>query len=394
MDAAGGGRKREFQVLGLVSFAHHLSHIYQLALPPLFLLIREDLGVSYAELGLVMTMFYISTGVLQTPMGMLVDRIGARKVLIGGMFLSSAPLMLAGQVDSLEPMLVLFVAAGAGNAVFHPADYTILNASIDSSWIGKAFALHTFGGMIGFAIAPPLMLLLANVYDWRTALIIIGGVGVATGVFLLICAGVLHDNAARGDKAGLRGWRQLLSRPLILMFVIYTLSSSTSAGIYNFCIPAMVDIFGVDPALASTALTVFLVATAIGVLPGGVLADRTVRHDFVLVVCFTIAAAGILLAGWGAASFWIAIGGLAVAGFMRGVVNASRDLMVRHIASEASVGTAFAFVTTGFMLGQAVTPVFYGWLMDIGMPQAVFWTGAGFTVLTIGTVFLSKERSL
>ncbi len=394
MAASSGQMRREFQVVGLVGFAHHLSHLYQLALPPLFTLIRADLGLSYAELGLVMTLFYLTTGVLQTPMGLLVDRVGARVVLTGGMFLSAAPLMAVGAVDSLWSMAGLFVLAGAGNSVFHPADYTILNASIGEQRLGRAFSLHTFGGLAGFAVAPPLMLLLASLFDWRTALVIIGGVGIATGVVLMLCASLLHDDAARKKKSGMGALRQLLSRPLILMFLFTSLSSAASAGIYNFSIAAFVDIYGVDLALASSGLTVFLVMSAAGVLPGGILSDRTTRHDLVLVVCTVISIAGILIAGAGAVPFWFALGGLAFAGFARGIVNASRDLMVRHIAAGASVGTAFAFVTTGFMVGQSAAPVFYGWLMDMGLPHAVFWAGAGFSVLAIGTVFLSRERSL
>jgi predicted MFS family arabinose efflux permease len=237
------------------------------------------------------------------------------------------------------------------------------------------------------------MLGLASLFDWRTALVIVGGAGVATAAVLALFRDVLHDGAERRKGAGPHGWRQLLSRPLLLMFLFYVLSSAASAGIYNFAIAAMIDIYGVGLTAASSVLTVFLVASAVGILPGGVLADRTTRHNGVLVVGFAIAMAGILLAGSGAVPFWIALGGLAVAGFMRGVVNASRDLMVRHMTGGASVGTAFAFVTTGFMVGQAVAPVFYGWLMDIGRPHAVFWTAAGFTALAIATVFLSRERS-
>ena len=394
MDASAAVVRREFQVLGLIGFAQPLSHLYQLALPPLFVLIRNDLGFSYAELGLVMTVFYVATGVLQTPMGLLVDRIGARAVLIGGMLLSAAPLMLAGQVETLWQMVGLFVLSGAGNSVFHPADYTILNAAIAEKRLGRAFSLHAFSGMAGFAVAPPVMLALATLFDWRGALMIAGGAGVVMAAVLTLCRGVLHDDADRSKGAGLQSWRQLLSRPLLLMFLIYVLSSAASAGIYNFSIAAIIDIYGVGMTAASSALTVFLVAGAVGVLPGGILADRTARHDGVLVVGFAIAVAGLLIAGSGAVPFWIALGGLAVAGFTRGVVNASRDLMVRHMTPGASVGTAFAFVTTGFMVGQSVAPVFYGWLMDIGQPHAVFWAAAGFTALAIATVFLSHERRL
>ncbi|MCH8091134.1 MAG: MFS transporter, partial [Proteobacteria bacterium] len=258
--------------------------------------------------------------------------------------------------------------------------------------LGRAFSLHTFGGLAGFAVAPPLMLVLASLFDWRAALVIVGAVGIATGIVLVLFRALLRDDAERRKTAGMQALRQLLTRPLILMFLFTTFSSATSAGIYNFSIAAFVDIYGVELALASSSLTIFVVMTAAGVLPGGMLADKAGRHDLVLVVCTVIVIACILLAGWGALPFWLALGALGLAGLARGIVNASRDLMVRHIAGGASVGTAFAFVTTGFLLGQAIAPPIYGYLIDQGSPQFVFWASAAFSLISIGTVFASRTR--
>ena len=86
----------DVQVMALIGVAHGISHFFQLVLPSLFPLLKDDFQVSYAELGAVMTVFYITSGLLQTPAGFLVDRIGARAVLLGGLGLYSIAIALYG----------------------------------------------------------------------------------------------------------------------------------------------------------------------------------------------------------------------------------------------------------------------------------------------------------
>ena len=178
MRGARSGMGREIQAIGLVGFAHFLSHFYFLTLPPLFVMIKPELGVSYAELGLVVALSSIGVGVLQTPCGFFVDRIGAHRVLVGGLALVSAMVVLAGMVTSYGTLLIVWFLAGVGNSVFHPADYALLSSSVNEKRLGRAFSIHAFGGSVGLAVAPFITLTLAAWFNWRSALIIVGSVGI------------------------------------------------------------------------------------------------------------------------------------------------------------------------------------------------------------------------
>jgi len=168
---------RERWALGLISAGHYLSHFYGLVLPPLFPLLKAEFGVSYFELGMAMTAYGLLGGFLQAPVGFLVDHLGPRRVLLSGLGLISVSVLLMGFVDAYWMLLVLAVFAGLGNSVFHPADYAILGGSIGERRLGRAYSFHTFSGFLGGACAPVVMLTLAELTDWRTALIATGAVG-------------------------------------------------------------------------------------------------------------------------------------------------------------------------------------------------------------------------
>jgi MFS family permease len=394
MAAVARAPRREFQVVGLITFAHFLSHFYMLALVPLYPLIQPDIGVTWSGIGAAIAAFAITTGVLQTPIGFLIDRIGGRKVLIAGLFVMAASTGLIGFVESLWQLIALMALAGVGNSVFHPADYSLISNAVADKRLGRAFSIHNLGGHFGFVSAPILMVALHSVLGWRTAVITVGAVGVALALIILLLSGVIRESGERRRTAeDGPGWRELLSsRPLLLMFVFYVGGAGANSGIINFSIKAFGDIYGLSLTAAAVVLTVYQACALAAVLPGGLLADRTQRHDVVMIGCFTVSGALVILAGLGILPFWLVLVVMGLGGAMRGLVNATRDVTVRHLAGRHSVGTAFAFVSTGFLLGQAIAPPIYGYLIDQGSPEIVFWVSAAFSLISIGTVFASRTR--
>ena len=386
----------EARILGLVSGGHFLSHFYYLALPPLFPLMKADLGVGYAELGLILTLYGVMSSSMQTPAGVLVDRLGARQVLIAGLFINSLCVTLAGLTTSYWMMAGLFLVAGIGNAVFHPADYAILSASIAETRVGRAFSLHSFGGNMGFVAAPVVMLFLSAHIGWRPALAIVGAVGVVLTALLLAFSGMLRDAAGtrKKDVPLKQQLAFLKSRTMVLFFIFFALSSASGAGLQSFAVAALVDIYGMPLETANMALTAYLVLTATSVLIGGWIADHTKRQDLVLVIAFSGTAIGTLLIAALTLPWWVIIGLMGAIGLVRGALNPARDVLVRQASPPGQVGTAFAFVSTGFMFGQGLTPVLFGWLLDIGNANLVFYISAVFAVLAVLTVFFSKERTL
>jgi MFS family permease len=394
---------REHKAIWLVGGGHLVSHFYQLVLPPLFLLIKPVFGVTYAELGFVMTVYFVATGVTQIPIGILVDRIGAKRVLVAGLLVHGAAVALAGMVISYPILLCAFFLGGVANSVFHPADFTILSRNVRDSRHGRAFAFHTFSGSIGYALAPILMLGVAELFDWQVALIGAGAAGIIMGLLIVIFGQDLEEfedlaeggAKSRDSKAEKRGdWRIILTRPMILFFLFYVAVSAAGTGITTFSIVAFPQLYEVTESVAGTLLTVFLVAAIVGSLPGGWLADRTGREDLILVACFLIMALALVAIGIGGLSLWLIFAAMFAAGLMRGLFNASRDILVRRAAPGGSIGTAFAFVTVGYSVGLSAAPVLFGWLLDNGSAEGVFHISAAFALLAIVTVLVpSAKRS-
>jgi sugar phosphate permease len=387
LSAIAGSLRRDGQIVGLISLGHLLSHVYMLALPPLFPVLRAELGLNYVELGLAMTMFAVATGCLQTPMGFLCERIGARFVLVVGLIVNAAAIAAVGFADSLLGLCALMALAGVGSSVFHPADYSILSGTVSEHRIGRAFAVHTFSGAAGFALAPVIMVGLATMFDWRTAFMVAGGVGIAVALLVLAFSGVITEGEGKKKEGERLNARQLLtSRPILLFFLFYASASAANVGINQFSVAAMTEIYGVPLAVANSVLTLYLFAAMFGVLPGGWVADKTTRHGVLLVAGMGLAGVLVAFVGIQGLPFWFALVLLSVVGATRGFLQSSRDVMVRAIGPKASAGTVFGFVTSGFLLGQAVAPPIYGLLLDLGSPGVVFWTSAAFSILCLATM--------
>ena len=384
--------KGELKTVGLVSFAHLLSHLYMLSLPPLFIYVRDDLNVSFVSLGLCVTAYAVTTGLLQTPMGFLVNRIGGGKVLAGGLFLNAAAIAAVSLTTEYWQIIALMFLAGVGSSVFHPADYSILTTRVGSERLGRALATHALGGNLGFVIAPPLVVALAAMFGWRNALLIVGGVGMLLALALAFQMSSISQPLGAQKKQD--SWRSLVRSPaILLLFVFYTLSAAANSGIVHFSVSAFSEIYGMPLATAAIALTTYQALSMLAVLPGGWLADRFENHEMVLALCMAGSAVFLLLCGSGALPFAAVFGSIGVAGAFHGLVTASRDVSVRGAAKDVSVGTVFAFVTTGYAAGQVIGPIVYGLILDFGRPHLVFVASAVFSLLAILTMLARRKAS-
>jgi len=406
--AALSTNRRDVKVIGLISTAHMFSHAYTIVLPPLYPLLKEEFGVSYAALGFVMTAFSIASGIGQTPVGFLVDRIGGRGLLIGGLILMAASIGAVGLVHSYWALLALFMVAGIANTVFHPADYAILSASVDRSRLGRAFSVHTFSGNVGWAITPTVIIVLTAWMDWRTAVILIGVAGIVCALLLWSQSSVLSDEKApepdakpksqavdSGGRTEKLGMALLLSPPILMAFLFFLLVSAGTGGLRAFLVSALVAAEQTPLSVANGALTGFLVGGAAGILAGGVVVDRLGKPERTAVFGFLLTAAFIVLAGLPSMPFVIMLGALSAAGFFSGIVQPSRDILVRNVTPEGQAGKVFGFVSTGLSIGGAVIPPVFGWIMDNSDPRWVFWLAAAMVlanVLTVGGLARAARR--
>ena len=393
------GRFGEWRVVGPVCAAHFLSHYYMIMLAPLFVFVRADYGVSYTELGLALTGFNVASALFQTPAGFLVDRIGARSVLIAGVAVGAAAFAVAGIVNSFAVFIAMYAVAGIGNAAYHPADYSLLSEYAPPSRLGQVFSYHTFAGILGSAVAPATLLAMASHYGWRGAHVGAAILGVAVVALLLAQRPTAEDRATERRRAATRtessgqdyGWRFLLSPPIMLNLCFFILLS-LGGGLQTFLVVALAALYGTSNALANVALTALLTASALGVLAGGVLAARARNHVAVAGLGLALAGATTALVGFIDFSSFALVLMMSLSGFFGGLVAPSRDLLVRSATPEGAFGRVFGFVSTGFNIGSMIAPMIYGAFMDRGEPRALFLLSAASSILCIGTVFLGSQR--
>jgi MFS transporter, FSR family, fosmidomycin resistance protein len=390
---------RNVKVIGLVSAGHFVSHFFILTLAPLFPILKVELGVSYTALGLALTLFNIASGALQVPVGILVDRLGARNILILGIVLESLAFALIGAIGVYPALLGCMVVAGIANSVYHPADYAILSSSVERGRIGRAYSVHTFAGFAGNAVAPVTMVWLATEWSWQGALVAVGAIGLAVALCLFLNGEMLSNEttpraaASRSGNAGGTGQdlKLLLSPPILMCFIFFVMLSLSSGGINSFGITALTLMNGTPIEAATTALTVFLTTSAIGILIGGIIADRTARHEQVASVGFAATALIIAAIGSFTLSPLAIIALLAVGGLLWGMIMPSRDMLVRAVTPQGASGKVFGFVSTGLNLGSAVTPLLFGWIMDLQEPRWLFWIAAAFMLAALATVYVAKS---
>ena len=386
-------RPAESRLIAGVCAAHMMSHYYMLMLAPLFAIIRADFNVSYTELALALTVFNVVSGVLQTPVGFLVDRIGARVVLIAGLALSTIAYAVAGMVDSYWVFIAMYGVAGVGNTVFHPSDYSLLSNHAPPERLSHVFSYHTFAGMVGSAIAPVTLLYMQSQFGWRGAYVGASIFGLLVLLALIAQPEPAPDTARAAKKSAKArpgvsdaGWRLLLSTPILLNLAYFVLTSIMSGGLNTYLVVALGALHGTPAAVANMALTALLAMNAVGVLVGGVLAGRTSHHAAVAASGLAIGGTVTALIGWFALPAAGLILLMAFSGLCVGVTMPSRDMLVRSVTPPNAYGRVFGFVSMGFNIGASVAPIVYGALMDRGQPLMVFMLSAAVCIICISTV--------
>ena len=394
------GRDDARFVVGVVSLGHFLSHLYLLAFPPLFPLLREEFALSNAELGLILSGVSV-TMLLQTPVGRLVDRAGAKWVFVAGIAVTATGVLLAGFATSFPMLLAFALLSGLGQSTFHPADFALIGAVTPGEDEGKAFGVHMFGGNAGFAVAPAFVGFLGLTYGWQTALLVSGAVGIAfAGVAAVALEPVylrsIRDRAAAGRPAeGGWGVSGMLTPPVAVMFAYFFFYGAANFGIQGFLTVYFVEGLGLDAALGNTTLTTFFVLVSGGILVGGVLADRYSPRRLVGVATAVgalvvwVAATDLLV---GAAAAAVAV--FAVVGFAFGIILPSRDRLVSMFAPRGSTGTSFGFVSTGIPLAGLLAPPAIGAVIDLFSPNAAFLAIGAFLAVAAAGVTLIGPRTV
>ena len=373
--------RADASVIGLVGIAHLISHYSQLLLAPLFPWLKDAFQVGYTELGFLMTIFFVVSCAVQAGSGFVVDRFGPRPILFGGLALLGLAAFGFAASTSYAMLAAFSVLAGMGNGVFHPVDYTLLNRRVSAPRLGHAYSVHGITGSLGWALAPAMLVPIAIATSWRVALVCAGVLAFSVLLVLLVSRRHLAlpplpapSAAAKSAAAGTAGQGNFafLRIPAVWMcFAFFFFYAVALNVVQAFAPEAARQLHAVPVALAAMCLTVYMVASAGGMVLGGFLAadpsrcERIVGLGFGLAACVAVVLAlahppGVLVP--------VLFG---VMGFCAGIAGPSRDLLVKRSTPEGSTGRVYGIVYSGLDIGQALSPLLFGVLLDQGRFTAV-----------------------
>ncbi len=382
--------KQDASVIGLVGAAHMISHFSQLLLAPLFPWLKTEFNVSYAELGFLMTIFFVVSCAVQAASGFVVDKFGPRPVLFAGLTLiglaafgyalSSSYWMLAGAA----------VLGGMGNGVFHPVDYTLLNRKVSSKRLGHAYSVHGITGSLGWALAPAMLVPITLAYSWRVALAAAGVLAFSVLVVLLVnrhkllLPPVAPSKAAAADENPLG----FLKIPAVWMcFTFFFWYAGVLSVIQTFAPEAARQLHNVPLPLVAMCLTIYMLASAGGMVLGGFLAADATRSERIVGSGFGIAASAALVLAFGSFAAWLVPVLFGVMGFASGMAGPSRDLLVKRSTPDNASGRVYGVVYAGLDIGQAVTPLVFGLLMDQGHYRGVLLGMVALQAVLVASAF-------
>ena len=384
-DALKMRRASDVRVVGLISLAHGSSHFFHLILPPMFPWLKAEFGFNYAELGLLMTIFFVVSCIVQAASGFLVDRIGARPVLFAGVGLLALAALTYSQSNGYAMLVLGAVIAGCGNGVFHPVDYTLINHKISPPNLPYAYSIHGVTGYIGWAAAPAFMVAVATIADWRIAFL---SAAVLEALILLTLwigrARLIDDVHARREESQASHAQSnpggapmstfgFLKLPVVwLCWIFFFFSMAATTGLQSFAPTALFKIYDIAVSSGNYYLTLMSMGGAGGMLLGGYLATKLKVPERIITICFTVNIVMGLLLATGLVPIELIVIAFIVIGLGLGIAAPSRDLMIRSATPSGSSGRVYGIVYSGIDLGAALSPLIFGIFLDVGLPKLLF----------------------
>lgn len=382
--------RQDWKIIFLVGIAHAISHFFQLVLPSLYISLGNEFGFEFIQLGLLVSTFYIISGVGQASSGFVVDRIGARPVLWFGLSCFIVSGLCIGAANGYSMLMIGAIIGGIGNSVFHPADYSIINHRVSAKRLGHAFSTHGLSGNLGWALAPIFMTTITLQSNWRVAAF---SASILVSVVLLFTVFGRHllGDTKSSQMVSLPTKRStvtqsssvvstlaaLLSRPVLWgAFLFFAFSSIALSSVQNYTIPLLGKLYGLSKVTASSALSGYMLASALGMLAGGFLVSANPRTERTVMIALILAGLTLVILSMGWVPAILAAPVVGLAGFCSGVAAPSRDMLIRRVTPKGATGSVYGLVYSGMDVGSAFGPLVFGFLLDIGFVHGP-WLGAG-----------------
>ena len=387
---------QDAKVMSLVGLAHASSHFGHMLLPPLFPVFIQEFGLSFAQVGLLMSVFFVVSGIGQALSGFVVDKFGARPVLFTALATFFSACLVASHAQGYGWLIAAAALAGLANCPFHPIDFSILNQRVSTPRLGYAFSVHGLSGSLGWALTPILLVGLMPLIGWRQAYWVTAGVYALVLVILLINREQLVTSVVKKQEVAGVSSLDFLKLPVVWWcFAFFLLSTITLAVVQSYSASILKAMHGVSLQAATATLTAYMLCSALGILLGGFVSARmgAQRSDKVVAVCMSLGALCMMLAGTG----WLgALGSmalLAATGLAVGNGGPSRDMLIKRATPKGATGRVYGTVYSGLDVGFAVAPLIFGLLMDRALYSLTMITSAFALILAVFAALAVGRRT-
>lgn len=389
--------RQDARTIGLIGLAHGSSHFFHMLLPPLFPFLIAEFGFSYSELGLLVSVFFVISGVGQALSGFVVDRVGARPVLFFALSCFVAAGIAASTASGYMGLMLAAALAGLGNAPFHPADFTILNKRVSAQRLGHGFSVHGISGNLGWATAPVFMAGITTATgSWRVACLCGGILALVILAVMVYNRDALDDRQGAGAAAAAKGAAAAAAVPehpmaflklpsVWLCFSFFFWTTCSLSVIQSFASPTLQKMYGLPLSITSMVVTGYMLCGAAGMVVGGFLAGRVARLERTITVCLLATAAMLVIAGTGVLPGMGAMVLVALAGVGTGLAGPSRDMLIKRAAPPGATGRVYGTVYSGLDLGFCVAAPVFGAMLDAGMTSGIFYGSASALVLGVAS---------
>ncbi len=400
LDSAGSQAtplRKDAKIMSLVGIAHASSHFGHMLLPPLFPVFMKEFGLSFAQVGLLMSVFFVVSGIGQALAGFVVDKVGARPVLFAALATFFSACLVASNAQGYGWLVAAAALAGLANCPFHPIDFSILNQRVSSARLGYAFSVHGLSGSLGWALTPILLVGLMGIIGWRNAYLVTAGVYALVLAVLLINREHLITTVVKKQEASAHASSvDFLKLPVVWWcFAFFLLSTITLAVVQSYSTSILKAMHGVSLEAATATLTAYMLSSAVGILLGGFVSARmgAQRSDRVVAVCMSVGAACMMLAGSGWLGAFGSMALLAATGLAVGIGGPSRDMMIKRATPKGATGRVYGTVYSGLDVGFAIAPLIFGLMMDRQLYSLTMVTSAFALILAVFAALAVGRRT-
>ena len=390
-----------FREVWLISLGHGLTHWYPATFYLLLPIIGKELGLSYTEIGLIMSVQYAVGAVTNIPGGILVDAVGYKGRLMAiSLFWIGVPYFLMAFTSSYWMLLACMMLIGVGNNLWHPAAISTLGQRFPQRK-GLALSFHGMGGNLGEALAPLLVGALLAIYSWRTVVVVNLLPGVIMAIAILVYLGTMNLDAGSGRKPGAPRWtlagylaqvKPLFGdRTLMLIAASSFFRTAAQSALLTFLPIYLTHNLEYTPTSVGFALFL-LQAVAFASAPlAGYASDRLSRKR-VMSAALTMTALVIVLMALAGRSPWV-IALIALLGFFMYATRPVIQAWSLEAAPAALGGTVVGIMFGVQAMGSAISPWAGGLIADAYDLNATFYFLAAMIVAANVLVMFVPDKA-